>query len=1591
MINAKLGTIVNKLGMEENTIRNLIAELGFEIKGNLVLNVVSTNDLITAIQELVLANNNNAKDVKVVEGMDGEMKNTQINNETVLETKGVETMKNNERTIKTISGQLEKGILTTKNATAFVNCVFDKPLTDVMESNRALSLLGSAAEKKYKKNFIGHKAVKYFTKDIPVILTRRVEVNIEKSQTTGKFEIASSISVQPGQESELLRNCKQEEKWVCDNNMSLYGTTVDEIISLSLGESLSSQTKLVKGVVKTLLGIMSGTDSANRRITLVVKPNGLANVHFNNNFTLNEGEEAIEYEILAPTASGLGSRTISMAAVRRYKLNEKPQNVDRRVELLSNSSNQAYKEHFIKEFNAAKNEYVFKNDYTRLDKLFKDMIRLMLPATTSRRGGVVKTYIVFNEFSQRSAYLKDDYSKCAFNCSDADKIVDCAGTTDGAGMVSSECVLENLKANNIPVKLKDIAGLVFQTRGGGTKMSSKLKDRKHLAVVVNSLLQQNVKIEKVVLNGKFIDANDLLNDKNLLNQFLSNIDAIYDTNSMKLLNHTPAFDLQILKQAYTSDTALNTATILSMLIRDEKATIDLLMRRGEKAIESKINELGIFFDRDADGTISNSRIDFARIKGINNDTQAANWFFKSAPEVFTAIAPGIIKSMLKNTSISLKNLINTVKLDIKSKYTVVEPDYAPLYGYRLLADNEIYCPSLAPAKKASGLRHPMSSPFAVTTFNVIDKGEIVKRIAQLDASNEIKEFLMDDYLSIDDYAIIPASLYLMQKHDGMDFDIDAMQIYYDEEVVSILENVPNIGTNIDRDIDVKNNVSTEFSSSDLVIKSFYEGLKGNSSIDGLRRPIATKEVKVDKSNSVNPLLQRKFAIKNTTANTKTNNSQVKANKDGKYSLDFVSIGNLVLDYFLNPIAPIGIITTGEYNNALLYLSLFSDLVSDSDKKNICTIISSKFNCSQKSAYVSPIRDWDLNDIEDGEIKEIILHKEICNEVLFRFAESNGDVQDTIQFLLDALLCNRYVGETSIDSTKNMYKNVDVFNLFGILRALGSDKATSTMVYNLYEKGDEKEIEADSYEINNDIAMDAEEAKQTDINAAVYKSIIEEINESLIENNCVNTYSDNNFFNVALLFNQPKSTCFDITGYSEDQIQDAIQKANDDDMILSVKDPLYLVREALVVSANQLLVLASKELEGYIKSDKAVAIRNEIESAYMQNITSEEKDFFRADSVINSALACYFNISNDLTASGSDEVEKTTVLNYLKTVAKQGCKNYANIAFKASSNTLSDSEIGAAVAFNLISSFNSDVDSCKTINTSMVSMFAKELAAFLNTKGENVIAGEKILYAVDENNNKVNIKNFVDATITADKGHGVLVSDSESVEFVFKNKKASFDSATIIKTDCGYCAIFDREDVKENESAGMYLSLKKKHGVIKSATDSASVDFSKYSKIEFKKAIKVRNTLLKNQFIGYTEDGSRYVVAEAIVNTAVASLLDGKEFNTSDLKVFISNESVCLHLRDEDLIKELSFVINNENNSSDLDVSLDMDFSTSNSDASSLEIDFSISSSDSNSQVDFSTPAFDSNIDFSEAYQEAAFDFDDYYSDSFNSLDESYFA
>ena len=239
---------------------------------------------------------------------------------------------------------------------------------------------------------------------------------------------------------------------------------------------------------------------------------------------------------------------------------------------------------------------------------------------------------------------------------------------------------------------------------------------------------------------------------------------------------------------------LSMVTAMAMLVANEAKASKLLLNKSIAGISKKFKQLGIKFEY-ADGNVNGVELDTEGLKALNNEGQFMSYLLKCDPAKTIAMFPGVVRSEFANIIKGIAKTISKAEIELEeSTYTVVQADKGVIFGTQILAEDEMFCATLEAGKEVAITRHPISALTAVTILKTVGLEEIIERILATNLSIDKKMFLINYYGRANQWCIIPASHRLMEKHDGMDFDIDAVQIIADQDVVEILKEIEDRGS-----------------------------------------------------------------------------------------------------------------------------------------------------------------------------------------------------------------------------------------------------------------------------------------------------------------------------------------------------------------------------------------------------------------------------------------------------------------------------------------------------------------------------------------------------------------------------------------------------------------------------------------------------------------------------------------------------------------------------------------------------------------------------------------------------------------------------
>lgn len=1372
--------------------------------------------------------------------------------------------------VEMVNGAVENKGLELNKIEGVVN--MNKIITGVTMNKRLARLIAQndvAGIAKYvgRRNSKAFKMIKEHTKDMKVVggyqVIFRVDYNEENGVRTPYLVTETVVNVGLG--SNVTRAAYTKYMKVADRSMVLNIEGTTEVVSINLDNSLFKETenkvlaKQLEAIRTRVFAMLKGGDVSKRNretLNLIFSDNGLARVTFDANTEIKEGEVMKQYRFLGVSPSGLRSKSFQAASVKvKTVKNKEFVDCDRRRNLLNKSINGA--------MSAFLNQDESFKELKDKAAQFKNSTRITMGTPGSKVVGKILNMIVFDNISEGAEFMNL-----------LGEIVAANNTSDGNTVAAAEFAHAVLVEAGVPVSLEDVVGLCDQIRGAGLKASAVYELREDMVTLIRHLLSSDSKasVSYIIVDGVRYSSWKEVVDAGMARHFFDNVQLIADENAMKLTSHDNVFDLVRLKMAYESKMNLSMVTAMSMLVNDEKAASELLTKKSIAGIAKKFKQVGVKFEY-ADGMINGVELDLEGLKALNNEAQFMNYLLKCDPAKVVALFPGVVRSEFANIIKGIAKTISKAEIELEhSTYTVVQADKAVLFGKQILAENEMFCMSIPTdgTKKVAITRHPISSLAAVTTLTAITLEEVVSRILALELSIDKKMFLINYYGRAKGWCIIPASHRLMEKHDGMDFDIDAVQIIADEDVVELLSKIADRGS---------------------VIKDTKE-----ANADRMTETPEEKAIVAAQKNPANGFVKPQAVVSETvTEVNRTSRVNVKRVKNNKNSFDlsFDAVCSLSKEYYSTTIANVGVIANAFYVNGLILSTLKSESVDMKVKNAITKAFKMYYGCTGKKEYVSTIdRTAQTYEVEKGD----------CTAAVFRFANSNGSLESLITYLEDCCDYNRYLAETSIDSAKNNFFIINMFNHGRIVAPKG--------------------------------------AKQNCV------ATLKEADQTFAEIAKAQGESENNYFTLSLLEFESKG--LELDQWLEcDGMQVNPYTGKMEQVALAVEDALYLIKEENRIVANELIVLASKMLEEEVLSDSASELRNSV-STEASAIVDGRSTSHVVDSINKTyatlTLALKENNSEEKT---SDEIEGISKVEYLKTVAINGIKNFARHALA----DFSAVEIGAIVCSELIKGVSTE--NCKAINSAFYKVFADEMVEFLSEAGlDNVgFIGEEISYAHIESS-KVNVADFVGTVVSVADGEATIGDTT----LVMKDKDANLTGA-IVEINNRYFVKAIREASETVAEHGMYLNVNKKF-------DKNCVDVSNIDVVGYKFKAKADNVYLGIYAVDAQE--KEYLVAAVSGREEVTKILERADLSNINIIENTSERGVTsrvVYLPGVDYMNAVEAM----NNSTSDDEMFNLDFASMTPVVEGeVAVDsFDYSGFEAPADMEFSAPEFSMDFDTSD--------------------------
>ena len=1258
----------------------------------------------------------------------------------------------------------------------------------LIEVNKIIDESKVSAKVAYDRHMI-----KRWTKKLEGIAMFQIEITKpfgEAAKKAGKLK--ASVNVITAQESALLRVCSVTPMRFADTIFSrrMNGTLDVAYLKLSgiIGDEYTPE------MVENLFNLIAAQGDGN--LYLIHKKNGQATVAFEEPHMDNDpkradsymeiGTKAVKLELVNISPSGYRSASIVVGSTIRYWRDENgihKEACDKRLELVDAANDGSIKMSFLQEDK-------FGNvAWKSMDKLkaFKNAIRIANCNAPSRVSFAVSNSIVFDNIAEKACYSKitpgkqlpdetvikffeeitaaekaRDAAKAALDKDATEEnakayndaqgkvakilntylIVRCGDTKDGNVFAASESQHKFFKENGEPISLDAITGTTFQTRGHGSlKSSMTFKKRDELKVLARHLLAIKQEIRYVMCDGKRISAEDLTSEQ--LEHVIENVDVIADMNSIKLENHANFVSITVLKMAYDSQTKFSQILNIAMCNADMEATLALLQERFLLLFQEAFKQAGVIIPTDENGAMQMPELHLDSVKKLANSDQVMEQVIFGDPVMAAACIPFAYRRILSNNIKTLAKRLTNLDMTCDSAYSVVQADPAVLFGFRTINDNEFYCSDRdQTAKDCVAIRQPMSGDSAVTYFKRLGLSEIYDRIYNSGCDKDVAVFLANYYADAHGYNIIPASHYLMEKHDGMDWDIDAMMFYYDAAIVAICKKMPEIGTKI-----VRTKSDWMNTDGDKMVVNFQAGQGILKRLEGIK---AAKDFKGTRKGA--------FAI----------GASVKEaiNESEAYDVSFETVRFLAKSVFTNPIADVGTIVSGFYNNALIKLCLKKGI----RVKEICKQLRKKYHAGEISniPYKSPIKE---EVCEEGYTQRI-LTKETVIEAMVRFAESRGNLEDCLAFIEDCCTLNRYAAETSIDAAKQAYIMLDYVNHRDIIRCLGMDKHLR------FEAIENKAVLAKEV-LGGQYRKDDE-------------TLISEIYEEARANACY-VLTGEEGAEVTRFFELPLLT--DVVN---------TKKA------LVVEDPIATLKYEICTSVNAMIVAVDSCFRNFVASEEAREIRrglmdkfksrtnidiaelveeaqgdysNVSDAAASEAICTNFMNSEDAGKIIKNICTAYTALTESTTegnlksAMKSDDFDEYTKKDYINNLGVFAIGNFARMAFGNKSSV----DIGILLVMFYVIDLALRIDNrstVTTINPGLVRVMEEEFLAGLSYFGfKNVTTiGEKVDAIVDLTNSEYvrasDFEYFCGEEVEIVDGHGFVSFEGEEFEVRTDNKKAN---------------------------------------------------------------------------------------------------------------------------------------------------------------------------------------------------------------------------
>ena len=297
-----------------------------------------------------------------------------------------------------------------------------------------------------------------------------------------------------------------------------------------------------------------------------------------------------------------------------------------------------------------------------------------------------------------------------------------------------------------------------------------------------------------------------------------NVDFYTDLNGLKMtfdLNRKSTCNVLGISSQHKSlksGSSLSNQLLSSLSCADPEKTQEIVQKHAEKMIEDKIASIG--FKKNDEGEWIHEipevheTVNIEAFMGESLDVSTV--ISQVCPTMITEHWFGTYKRVLEKTIEGLVTATNTVKFPTEGVYCKAVVDYSMIIAmHRVLGTTEdgcveCYAPAMKKAEidKAIGVKFPKMGINEFAKFVSVTLEEIQERLAKLidegKITDETAEIIWRIYKNTSPgVIIIPAVEILKNLLAGMDFDGDAIQLYFNSDIVETLWKEKSVAVVID--------------------------------------------------------------------------------------------------------------------------------------------------------------------------------------------------------------------------------------------------------------------------------------------------------------------------------------------------------------------------------------------------------------------------------------------------------------------------------------------------------------------------------------------------------------------------------------------------------------------------------------------------------------------------------------------------------------------------------------------------------------------------------------------------------------------------